>query len=298
MTDRKGNKNLANNVFLPMVAANAANIFIGLGLPWAIVSVYRYAMDGESILIGKFETGHLAFAAGTFLVISVIAFLVLGCRRFILGAELGGNKFSRIVSAMILFILWGAFISLNVTNTYKSWEVFAPPIHSIHALQQVGCPVRMDVPLTSLDGSNMRIDWDLPESETQIIRVEVEALMPNSRSWKSMSNHCSTSSCHIPHEKLFWESNMDNCHLPQFRVKACTHRCCSFEWSRANTIGARVQGCPSSFKLAETADSKTATTLSLEWTSPDVDSECTAVESHQIERRRPGEAWRNELPQK
>jgi hypothetical protein len=83
--------------------------------------------------MGKFETGHLAFAAVTLFALSILAFIILGLRRWCVGAEVGGGKFSRILSAIVLVSLWMAFIGLNVTNTYGNWDIFTPSMNSIAA---------------------------------------------------------------------------------------------------------------------------------------------------------------------
>lgn len=125
----------ANNVFTPVVAANAASVFLGLGAPWTIGTIYRHVTVGQPLLIGKFETGHLAFAAVTLFAISIIAFIILGLRRWCVGGEIGGGKISRVFTATLMILLWCAFVGANVTNTYANWNIFTPEINSVAATQ-------------------------------------------------------------------------------------------------------------------------------------------------------------------
>ena len=83
---------------------------------------------GQPLLIGKFETGHLAFAAVTLFGISILAFIILGLRRWCIGGELGGNKLSRVLSAIVMIIFWLGFVGVNIANTYGKWDIFAPPM--------------------------------------------------------------------------------------------------------------------------------------------------------------------------
>ena len=85
--------------------------------------------------MGKFETGHLAFASVTLFGLSIIAFIVLGLRRWCVGAEIGGGKFSRVTSAIVMIALWIVFITGNVANTYRGWDIFTPSMNTIAAQQ-------------------------------------------------------------------------------------------------------------------------------------------------------------------
>jgi heme A synthase len=87
------------------------------------------------MMMGKFETGHLAFASVTLFALSILAFIILGLRRWCVGAEIGGGKVSRVLSALVMISLWMIFIGLNVSNTYAGWDIFTPQMNSIHATQ-------------------------------------------------------------------------------------------------------------------------------------------------------------------
>jgi solute carrier family 8 (sodium/calcium exchanger) len=118
---------------------NAASVFIGLGLPWTIATIYHWAKYGESFFVGKLPTADITFALVLFLATSVICFMVLGLRRLIIGGELGGPGVSRIFSAIVMFFLWGAFITLNIMNCYGylgARDIFVPAV-AINANQHL-----------------------------------------------------------------------------------------------------------------------------------------------------------------
>lgn len=123
-----------------LAGANAASVFIGLGLPWTIATVYHWAQYGESFFVGKLPTADITFALVLFLACSVICFMVLGLRRLIIGGELGGPKVSRVFSAIVMFFLWGAFITLNIMNSYgylgAARDIFVPSV-AINANQHL-----------------------------------------------------------------------------------------------------------------------------------------------------------------
>lgn len=123
-----------------LAGANAASVFLGLGLPWTIATVYHWAKYGESFFVGKLPTADITFALVLFLACSVICFMVLGLRRLIIGGELGGPKVSRVFSAIVMFFLWGAFITLNIMNSYgylgAARDIFVPQV-AINANQHL-----------------------------------------------------------------------------------------------------------------------------------------------------------------
>ena len=99
-------------------AANSANIFIGLGLPWTIACVYTYSKDGSAYFMGQMNTADLAFGIVMFSIASLMTFIVLGLRFAFTGGVLGGSTFTRYASAFFLFFCWFVFIALNTLNCY------------------------------------------------------------------------------------------------------------------------------------------------------------------------------------
>jgi hypothetical protein len=74
-----------------LAAANAANVFIGLGLPWTIASIYQYRVDEQSLFVGRFEVADIAFVTVLFVIFSIFTFMIFGCRRMCVNGELGGS---------------------------------------------------------------------------------------------------------------------------------------------------------------------------------------------------------------
>lgn len=71
-----------------VTGSNSVNVFLGLGLPWAIASTY-WSSKGPNQLY-KVPAGAVAFSVFVFLVVAVICFLILIGRRVVIGGELGG----------------------------------------------------------------------------------------------------------------------------------------------------------------------------------------------------------------
>lgn len=129
----------ADSSIATLAGANAASVFLGLGLPWTIATIYHWAKYGESFFVGKLPTADITFALVLFLACSVIAFMVLGLRRLIIGGELGGPGVSRIFSGIVMFFLWAAFVVLNVMNSYGylgARDIFVPAV-AINANQHL-----------------------------------------------------------------------------------------------------------------------------------------------------------------
>jgi Ca2+/Na+ antiporter len=113
---RCDNSAFADNSIAHIAAANAATVFVGLGLPWTIATTYHWAKHDESFFIGKFETADITFAVVLLLACCIITLMVLGLRRSIIGGELGGPSVSRMFSAGLMIVLWLIFIFLNNLN--------------------------------------------------------------------------------------------------------------------------------------------------------------------------------------
>jgi solute carrier family 8 (sodium/calcium exchanger) len=116
-----------DDVFIPVVAANAANIFIGLGLPWTISSIHREYNGNGAILLGRDGAFDMFFAIVTFLVGSTLAYIIFVIRRGCLHLDLGGSNFSKFCSSFFLFLIWIVFLALNIANCYGYFgETFMP----------------------------------------------------------------------------------------------------------------------------------------------------------------------------
>jgi len=115
--------------------ANAANIFIGLGLPWTIACFYYWAKTGEATYtLGHFEAADITFAVVLFLLISIIVFMTLFVRRYSGNkGELGGTDVSKYLTGFCFMMMWVVFVVLNTANSYEllgERDVFIPLVNS------------------------------------------------------------------------------------------------------------------------------------------------------------------------
>jgi len=110
-----------------VTGSNSVNVFLGLGMPWVIGSVYwrlkgqddewksKYPdvdwKQGEGMLV--VEAGNLAFSVVVFSVGALSAVSILCIRRRTIGGELGGSRLSKVVTSAVLVFLWFAYIALS-----------------------------------------------------------------------------------------------------------------------------------------------------------------------------------------
>ena len=61
-----------------ITGSNSVNVFLGLGLPWLIGSIYSKAKNGGNYEV---KTGPLGFSVTLFLMTSIVCFIILVVRR-------------------------------------------------------------------------------------------------------------------------------------------------------------------------------------------------------------------------
>jgi hypothetical protein len=108
-------------------SASAASIFVGLGLPWTIATVYHWMKYDQPFYVGKFETADMAFSLAILGVCSLISLAIFALRRKISGGEIGGP--ARYFSGTILILLWIVFIATSNLNSYGYFgrrDMFVP----------------------------------------------------------------------------------------------------------------------------------------------------------------------------
>ncbi|KJH43591.1 putative sodium/calcium exchanger 1 [Dictyocaulus viviparus] len=113
------NDDSADNAIGNVTGSNSVNVFLGLGLPWLIASIY-WASKGKSFVV---PAADLGFSVTVFMCCSLVFLVVLMLRRTssIFGrAELGGPLWPKTTSALLFLFLWIIYISLSVWNTYKN----------------------------------------------------------------------------------------------------------------------------------------------------------------------------------
>lgn len=115
------NSEYADSAIGNITGSNSVNVFLGLGLPWALASSYwssnNLPMDSE-VKGYQVPSGDLAFSVFVFLVVAIMCFVVLVLRRVVIGGELGGPPITKYVSAVLLMILWGIYILMSTLRAY------------------------------------------------------------------------------------------------------------------------------------------------------------------------------------
>jgi len=108
------NSEFADSAIGNVTGSNSVNVFVGLGLPWMISSIYAKQHDKD------YETppGNLAFSVMLFLITSLICFAVLFTRRAVFGGELGGPTTSRMASCVFLVSLWVIYVTFSSLRAY------------------------------------------------------------------------------------------------------------------------------------------------------------------------------------
>eukprot|EP00931_Biecheleriopsis_adriatica_P005778 TRINITY_DN107266_c0_g1_i1.p1 TRINITY_DN107266_c0_g1~~TRINITY_DN107266_c0_g1_i1.p1 ORF type:complete len:842 (+),score=150.92 TRINITY_DN107266_c0_g1_i1:86-2611(+) len=117
-----------------VTGSNSVNVFLGLGLPWMIGSIFwytsgpttewldRYLNDDEIADIYKVvgdpggfvvKAGSLAFSVGVFSGCAISCIAILAVRRKVCGGELGGPQPAKAVTSVALVSLWLLYVGLS-----------------------------------------------------------------------------------------------------------------------------------------------------------------------------------------
>jgi len=121
-----------------VTGSNSVNVFLGLGLPWAIGSIYWAVMgrteewqakyagqakfeswdvgDGKFIVIG----GDLGYSVVIFSSGAFITIFLLFLRRKAFGGELGGPRIFKQVTAVALVMVWVVYVALSSAKSLES----------------------------------------------------------------------------------------------------------------------------------------------------------------------------------
>eukprot|EP00117_Sycon_ciliatum_P003637 scpid12072/ scgid0623/ Sodium/calcium exchanger 2; Na(+)/Ca(2+)-exchange protein 2 len=103
-----------------ITGSNSVNVFLGLGLPWVISSIYHEA-NGS---IYKVSNQNLSFSVTVYVACAIGGLMVLTFRRRFYGGELGGPKSGKWISALILVSLWLLYLILAALKAYKMIDGF------------------------------------------------------------------------------------------------------------------------------------------------------------------------------
>merc|ERR1712070_713119 len=98
-----------------VTGSNSVNVFLGLGLPWVLATIYHEAKG----TVFMYPAGDLVFSVSVFFGFAFAAIGLLTYRRFYLGGELGGPKTMAWVSSTVLALFWISYIILSSLKTKK-----------------------------------------------------------------------------------------------------------------------------------------------------------------------------------
>lgn len=97
--------------------SNSVNVFLGLGLPWLLATIYHQSQGTKFIV----QAGSLGFSVLVFAIVAVLALGTLVLRRYVKffgQAELGGPAIPRIGSSIILLLLWVLYITMSILQVF------------------------------------------------------------------------------------------------------------------------------------------------------------------------------------
>ncbi|KAL0437629.1 UNVERIFIED_CONTAM: Magnesium/proton exchanger [Sesamum radiatum] len=101
----------ADSAIANITCSNSVNIYIGIGVPWLIDTLYNYFAYKKPLRIEN--AAGLSFSLLVFFATSVCCIGVLVFRRLTLGAELGGPRLWAWVTCIFFMLLWLIFVVLS-----------------------------------------------------------------------------------------------------------------------------------------------------------------------------------------
>eukprot|EP00090_Calanus_glacialis_P017020 TRINITY_DN265_c0_g1_i1.p1 TRINITY_DN265_c0_g1~~TRINITY_DN265_c0_g1_i1.p1 ORF type:complete len:852 (+),score=219.25 TRINITY_DN265_c0_g1_i1:267-2822(+) len=113
------NEKTADNAIGNVTGSNSVNVFMGLGIPWIIASIYHAIYNPDTGFVVK--AGALSFSVILYTICAIMAITLIMARRFLPvfgSAELGGTKWAKYASSAFLVFLWIAYVVLSSLQTY------------------------------------------------------------------------------------------------------------------------------------------------------------------------------------
>mmetsp|Transcript_21217 Transcript_21217/g.60010 ORF Transcript_21217/g.60010 Transcript_21217/m.60010 type:complete len:804 (-) Transcript_21217:197-2608(-) len=111
-----------------VTGSNSVNVFLGLGLPWAVGAIY-WATQGATPewydrypeLVARYPDGAfivksdgVGLSVAVFSCCSVVCLGTLALRRKVVGAELGGPDKTKYATSAFFVLLWCAYIAISI----------------------------------------------------------------------------------------------------------------------------------------------------------------------------------------
>lgn len=98
-----------------VTGSNSVNVFLGLGIPWLIASLYHEISGNNNgryiVPTGEVE-GALAFGVLVFCICACVAIATIYARRVFAGGELGGNRIAQWATFGLFMSLWLIYVVL------------------------------------------------------------------------------------------------------------------------------------------------------------------------------------------
>ncbi|GAU43754.1 hypothetical protein TSUD_36480 [Trifolium subterraneum] len=101
----------ADSAIANITCSNSVNIYVGIGVPWLIDTLYNFIAYREPLRIQN--AGGLSFSLIVFFATSVGCISVLILRRIVFGAELGGPRLWAWITCAFFMLLWVIFVVLS-----------------------------------------------------------------------------------------------------------------------------------------------------------------------------------------
>lgn len=99
-----------------VTGSNSVNVFLGLGLPWLIATIYNKVKKDRDY---PYPAGELAFSVILYLATSVVCFIILIVRRACVGGELGGNNGCvKWFTGILCVCLWLIYLIVSSLQVY------------------------------------------------------------------------------------------------------------------------------------------------------------------------------------
>jgi magnesium/proton exchanger len=108
---RVSTKFLKAQLIFFLCCSNSVNIYVGIGFPWLIDTLYNYFVYREPLYIDN--AAGLSFSLLVFFATSFGCIVVLVLRRILIGAELGGPRLWAWVTSSYFMVLWVVFVVLS-----------------------------------------------------------------------------------------------------------------------------------------------------------------------------------------
>lgn len=113
-----------------VTGSNAVNVFLGLGLPWMISSIYwssKGDQDGrQSGSSGYYlPKGSLGVSVIVFCCLAALAIVIMLIRNHFFGGVLGGSERIKKPTAVLFVAMWALYVTIATLKAYEviDWDV-------------------------------------------------------------------------------------------------------------------------------------------------------------------------------